>query len=231
MALKIDEFKKFIEENKGKRKFKQTVELAVNFKGIDFTKQNNRLNLDILLPNGNGRTVKLAVFASDKAIIEEASKHKIQVINSTEIEGMGSDQAKMNALLELDLYAQPSLMPSIAKSLGQFLGPRNKMPRPLLPGITLTSISNESTKRVSIRSKGKYLPTVHSIVGTEDMDPVKLYENVNEILESIKKKVGSNNVRSAYVKLTMSKPIKIMWAYGYVKISKSSFCKIFKRGN
>ncbi|MEM0201393.1 MAG: hypothetical protein QXD23_03230, partial [Candidatus Micrarchaeaceae archaeon] len=74
----------------------------------------------------------------------------------------------------------------------------------------LTSINNEASKRVNIRSKGKYLPTIHSIVGTEDMDPVKLYENINEILDNIKKKVGVNNVRSVYVKLTMSKPIKIM---------------------
>ena len=231
MAMDIDEFTTFINENKGKRKFKQTVELAVNFKGIDFTKQNNRLNLDILLPNGNGKSLKLAVFASDKSILDEATKNNIQIITPSEIESMGSNPAKMNALLELDLYAQPNLMPSIAKSLGQFLGPRNKMPRPLLPGITLTSVNNDSSKRVSIRSKGKYLPTVHSIVGTEDMDPVKLYENVNEILDNIKKKVGSNNVRSAYVKLTMSKPIKIMWVYGNAKISKNRVCKISKRRN
>lgn len=210
MALNIEEFTKFIAENKGKRKFKQTVELAVNFKGIDFTKQNNRLNLDILLPNGNGRSIKLAVFASDKSLLEDASKNNIEVIDPKELDAIGKDSKRLNSLLEFDLFAQPSLMPSIAKSLGQFLGPRNKMPRPLLPGITISSIKNESTKRVSIKSKGKYLPTVHSVVGTEDMDPVKLYQNINEVLENIKKKVGSNNVRSAYVKLTMSKPIKIM---------------------
>ncbi|MGC8479211.1 MAG: 50S ribosomal protein L1 [Candidatus Micrarchaeia archaeon] len=210
MALNIEEFTKFIAENKGKRKFKQTVELAVNFKGIDFTKQNNRLNLDILLPNGNGRSIKLAVFASDKTLLEDASKNNIDVIDPKELDAIGKDPKRLNSLLEYDLFAQPSLMPSIAKSLGQFLGPRNKMPRPLLPGITISSIKNDSTKRVNIKSKGKYLPTVHSVVGTEDMDPVKLYQNINEVLDNIKKKIGSNNVRSAYVKLTMSKPIKIM---------------------
>ncbi len=210
MAMSINDFTTFINENKGKRKFKQTVELAVNFKGIDFTKQNNRLNLDILLPNGNGKSVKIAVFTSENAIIAEAKKNNIEVIAPNEIDAISKDQKRMASLLNFDLYAQPSLMPSIAKSLGQFLGPRNKMPRPLLPGITLTLVNNESSKRISIKSKGKYLPTVHSIIGTEDMEPQKLYDNIKEIMENINKKVGQNNVRSVYVKLTMSKPIKFM---------------------
>lgn len=210
MAMNIDEFTTFINENKGKRKFKQTVELAVNFKGIDFTKQNNRLNLDILLPNGKGKSVKLAVFASDRAIVEEANKNGVELIDPKELDAISKDQKRLASLLGFDLYAQPSLMPSIAKSLGQFLGPRNKMPRPLLPGITLTLVSNEASKRIAIRSKGKYLPTVHSVVGTEDMEPQKLYANIKEIMENINKKVGQNNVRSVYVKLTMSKPVKFM---------------------
>ncbi len=210
MAISVDEFAKFINENKGKRKFKQTVELAVNFKGIDFTKQNNRLNLDILLPNGKGKSVKIAVFASDKTIIDDAKKYGIELIDPKDLDIISKDQKRMASLLEFDLYAQPSFMPQIAKSLGQFLGPRNKMPRPLLPGITLTIINNEANKRIAIRSKGKYLPTIHSVVGTEDMEPQKLYDNIKEIMENINKKVGQNNVRSAYIKLTMSKPVKFM---------------------
>ena len=208
MALSVEEFSKFINENKGKRKFKQTVELAVNFKGIDFTKQNNRLNLDILLPNGIGKSVKIGVFASDKAILEEAKKNNIESFDIKELETISKDQKRLNLLLDFNLYAQPNLMPTIAKNLGQFLGPRNKMPKPLLSGITLTSLTGEASKRIAIKSKGKYLPTVHSIVGSEDMEPQKLYENIREILNNINKKVGNNNVRSVYVKLTMSKPIK-----------------------
>ena len=50
---------------------------------------------------------------------------------------------------------------------------------------------------------------MHCIVGNEDMDPSKIYDNVREVLSSITKKVGGSHIRSAYVKLTMSKPLKV----------------------
>ncbi|MDD5171488.1 MAG: hypothetical protein PHF60_00435 [Candidatus ainarchaeum sp.] len=51
-------------EDKGKKKFKQSVELIINMRGIDFAKSENRLNLDIVLPKGKGgKELKSAVFA------------------------------------------------------------------------------------------------------------------------------------------------------------------------
>ena len=132
MAEKAEEFGKFIAENKGKRKFKQTVELAINFKGIDFAKQDNRINLDVILPNGKGKVKKMAVFSSDKGISEQARGNGIEVIDGADIPAIAADQARLNSLLDYELIAQPALMPQIAKSLGQFLGPRNKMPKPLV---------------------------------------------------------------------------------------------------
>ncbi len=210
MALTLEEFSKFMSENKGQRKFKQSVELAVNFKGIDFSKQDNRLNLEVMLPNGKGKTKKLAIFATDKVITDDAKKNGILVIDGAEIQKIASDSARLNSLLDYDMVAQPNLMPTIAKALGQFLGPRNSMPRPLPSNTNLVSMANDAGRRVAVRSKGKYLPTVHTVVGSEDMEPAKIFDNVNEVMNSIKKKVGQNNIRSAYIKLTMSKPIKLM---------------------
>ncbi len=210
MAVTLEEFSKYLAENKGKRKFKQTVELAVNFKGIDFNKQDNRLNLEVMLPNGKGKVKKLLVFANDKVIMEDARKNGVEIVEGNQIDAVAGDAKRLNGLLQYEIFAQPNLMPTIAKSMGQFLGPRNKMPRPLLPGNSLTAIASDVSKRVMIRSKGKYLPTVHAVVGTEDMDADKILNNVNEIMESIKKKVGANNIKSVYVKLTMSKPVRLM---------------------
>ncbi len=209
MALDIEEFSKFIAENKGKRKFKQTVELAINFKGIDFTKQDNRINMEVILPNGKGKTAKVAVFSSDRNLSEDAKKNGIDVIDGAEIDAISKDPARLSSLLSYELVAQPALMPSIARSMGQFLGPRNKMPRPLVGNINLASMSTELNKRITLRNRGKNLPTLHCIVGNEDMDAAKIYENVKEVISSVSKKVGNSRVRSAYVKLTMSKPIKV----------------------
>lgn len=207
--VKLEEFAKFIEENKGKRKFKQSVELAVNFRGIDFNKQDNKLNLEIMLPHGKGKVKQIAVFSSDRALSESAEKLGIHVFDGTKLDSISKDSAAMSSLLNYDLVAQQSLMPQIAKFLGQYLGPRNKMPKPLIGSMTLQSVSNELTKRIVIKTKGKNLPTVHCVVGSEDIEPKKLYENMAEVLSSINKKVGQNRIKSAYVKLSMSKPMKV----------------------
>ena len=209
MVESLENFSKFIAENKGQRKFKQTVELAINFKGIDFSKQDNRINVEVILPNGKGKTLKIGVFATDRAISEEARKNGIDVIDGNDIEKISKDAARLNALLDYELLAQPNLMPVVAKNLGQFLGPRNKMPKPLMGSAGMANMANELNKRISIKNKGKFLPTVHCIVGSEDMDANKIYDNVREVLNGVTKKVGGTHVRSAYVKLTMSKPFRV----------------------
>ncbi len=210
MAIGIEDFSKFIEENKGKRKFRQSVELAVNFRDLDFSKQDNRLNMDVNLPNGKGKVRKILLFATDRNLVEDAAKNGIEVADAAEMDKIAHDQKRLNSLLDYDLLAQASMMPSIAKAMGQFLGPRGKMPKPLLSGATPGAAAKDLTRRVEIKSKGKYLPTVHTVVGAEDMQAKELYDNILEVVGGISKKVGQNHIRSVYVKLTMSKPIKFM---------------------
>ncbi|MCL4404508.1 50S ribosomal protein L1, partial [Candidatus Marsarchaeota archaeon] len=56
----------------------------------------------------------------------------------------------------------------------------------------------------------QYLPTVHCMVGKEDMPIDKISANIDEVLNSLAKKLGKQNIKSAYVKLTMSKPVKLI---------------------
>lgn len=204
----IEEFKKFFEEQRGKRKFKQSVELALNFKGIDFTKQDNRINLEIVLPHNKGKVKKVAIIADDPSLISKAKAAGVDVIDGSTISSIASDPARMNKLIEYDLIAQPSLMPTIAKSLGQFLGPRNKMPKPLI-GVNLETLVSDLRRKINIKSKGRYLPTVHCVVGSEDMPPEEVYENIKTVIDAVTKKVGQGRLRSAYVKFSMSGALKI----------------------
>lgn len=57
-------------EDKGKRKFTQSVELIVNFRGIDFTKAENRLNIDVILPKGRGKEQPVVVFADGQVALD-----------------------------------------------------------------------------------------------------------------------------------------------------------------
>ena len=206
---KLDKLKAFIEANRGKRKFAQSVELAINFTGINFGKAENRLNLEIRLPYGRGKSGAAIVFADDKSLSEKAVQAGASVISSSELAALSSDKARLAGLLKSELLAQPSLMPQIARNLGQFLGPRNKMPKPIL-GMDIATVIKDISNSVYIRSKGKYLPTVHCIAGKENMDIPNIAGNIDQIVTSISKKVGKQNVKSVYVKLTMSEPMRLI---------------------
>ncbi len=204
----LEKLGSFIEANKGKRKFTQSVDLSVNFLGIDFSKPDNRLNLEVKLPNGRGKESKVMAFSDDRNINSKVEKFGVKIVPGSEIATISNDKARQNELLEYELVAQPSLMPAIAKQLGQFLGPRNRMPRPLIGDVE--GIVKGMGSSIYIRSKGKYLPTVHCVVGTEKMPLNEIAANIDEVVNSIVKKVGKHNIRSVYVKLTMSEPLKLM---------------------
>jgi large subunit ribosomal protein L1 len=205
----FDKLSAFIQENKGKRKFNQSVELAINFMGIDMGKQDNRLNLEVKMPNPKGKSHNVIVFADDRNIASKAEAAGAKIIPSSQLQGITNDKAQMTELLNGELLAQPSLMPQIARALGQFLGPRNKMPRPLM-GADIKMAVEDTARSVFIRNKGKYLPTVHCMVATENMDPNAIAANIDEVVNAVIKKVGKEHIRSVYTKLTMSKPMKIM---------------------
>lgn len=204
----LNRFSAFVEENKGKRKFNQSVELAINFTGIDFSKQDNRLNMEIKLPNGKGKEHKIMVFADDKGISDRATQLGAKVVPGSQLQSMSNDKGRIKELLEYELFAQPSLMPQIARMFGQFLGPRNKMPRPMVGDID--KMIGDATKSIYIRSKGKYLPTVHCIVGTEKMNINELASNVDEVINSVVKKVERQHLKSVFVKFTMGKPLRLI---------------------
>jgi large subunit ribosomal protein L1 len=205
----LDKLSAFINENKGQRKFTQSVDLTVNFTGLDFSKADQRLNMEIKMPNGKGRESSVIFFGDDRNLIARAQAAGAKVILGSEIPSIANDKVRMNELLNNELIAQPTLMPQIAKGLGQFLGPRNKMPKPAIGADIATLIGNVS-KSVYIRSKGKYLPTVHCTVGSEKMEAQQIAANIDEVIAAFAKKLGKQHIKSVYVKLTMSKPLRLV---------------------
>ena len=197
-------------EDKGKRKFVQSVEFIMNFRSVDFTKPEQRLNLDIPLPHGKGGKEPQVVVIGDDNFCAEAKRSGADgIILPTELPVLGADLARLKALTVKSVFlAQPNQMGNVAKSLGQYLGPRGKVPKPLVGNM---KDSIERTKRsIRIASKGKYLPVAHALVGSESMDAQKLADNIEAVYDAVTKKVGQPNVKGAYVKLTMGKPIRVI---------------------
>ena len=193
-------------EEKGKRKFKQSLELIINMRGIDFSKSENRLNLDIVLPKGKGgKELKAAVFA-EAAMADAAKKAGADLIISPDKIEEYAEKSKVADLAKnYFLLAEPKLMGAVAKSCGQYLGKRGKLPKPAVGNIK--GVIERSKNSVRIVSKGKYLPVAHAFIGTESMSIEDLLENAEAVYDAVKNRVKEGNIKSVYVKLTMGKPV------------------------
>jgi len=193
--------------NKTQRKFTQSVDLAINFRDLDFKKPENRVNLDVVLPHPP-RQVKVAVFAEGQLALD-AKKVADAVFNSSDITVFASDKKRQADLLDYSLLAAPQLMALIGKQLGQLLGTKGKLPKPILPGTNLGDLVAKTRATITLKVKGKMLPCLHCIVGKENMAREQVVENVMAVLEALSKKVPESNIASVYVKTTMGKPVKV----------------------
>lgn len=194
--------------SKGSRKFTQSLEFMANFRGIDFTKAENRLNLDILLPHGKGKEQKIVVFAEAQAALDAKNAGATEVIDNAGIAKLAADKGRLALLVKSsEFIAQPNLMISVGKSLGQVLGSRGKLPRPITGPVK--DAIEQAKRRVRLVSKGKYLPVAQCLIGSEAMTVEQLVENFETAYEKVKAKVTEPNIKSIYVKLSMGAPVKV----------------------
>lgn len=192
------------------RKFPETVELSVNLKDLDLTVPKNRLEDEIPLPKGRGKTVKVAVFGSPE-LCQKMRGVADLVVAANELDEFAKDKKNVKKVVgDVDFFlAEAPLMPTIGKRLGVVLGPRGKMPRPVPPGSDPTNLVNALKRSVRIRSKGNR--TFHAPVGTRGMKPEEIAQNVDAVLARIVAKLerGRTNIESVYVKTTMGPAVRL----------------------
>ncbi len=196
-----------------KRKFAQTVDMAINFRNVDFSKVDNRLKLEVILPKGIGKPRKIAIIAKDE-LATKAKGLVDRIISPEELEEFGKDKKAAKKLAkEYDIFlAEPSLMPLVGRYLGQVLGPRGKMPKPVPPNIpNLEPMINRLRNTVYVATKGKYLPVIHVPIGTEEMNLDDLVENAMAILHAVLDKLPQRetNVKNVVFKLTMGPSVVV----------------------
>jgi large subunit ribosomal protein L1 len=199
------------EVKKGKsRKFTQSIDLVINLKHLDMNKPENKIDQEVLLPKGRGKEVKIALFA-DGELAHQAKKIVNLVIEKDDIEGLAKDKKKGKKLAQDHNFflSQTDMMALIGKTLGPVLGPRGKMPKPIPPNIDIKPLVERLKRTVKIRTKDK--TTFHLAIGTEGMSEDDLTKNAVEIIETLETKFGkgSQNIRSVYLKKTMSSSVKV----------------------
>jgi len=194
------------------RKFTERVDIAFNLKNIDMSQPANRVDEEIILPNGLGKSIKIAVFAKGDTAQRATKAGAEMILDPEEIENLGDDKSKARELAnDIDFFVSDvAYMPTIAKSLGPVLGPRGKMPEPLTPDKNIEDVIKKAKNSIRVRSKDKL--TFHLPVGRRDMDTEELAQNVQSVIDRIEHNLekGKQNIKSVYVKTTMGPAVKVM---------------------
>lgn len=205
-----------VRDSNVQRKFKQSVEMAVNFRGIDFKKAENRIDVAVSLPYSTGKgSAKIGVFAKDQNFISLIKDKVARVFTEQEITQMDKKAAAKLAEEFDGFLAEGQVMLTVGKFLGQALAPKGKMPRVIQPEVSALEGALRTLKSgVKVTNKkGKYLPVVHVLLGKEDSKDEELAENALAVYQALTPKLpdGDLNIKSIFLKMTMSPAVKVEW--------------------
>ncbi|MCY1501408.1 50S ribosomal protein L1 [compost metagenome] len=179
-------------------KFKESVDISINL-GVDPRKSDQVVRGATVLPNGTGKSVRVAVFtqgpAAEAALAAGADKV-----------GMDELAAEMKAGdLSYDVViASPDAM-RVVGQLGQILGPRGLMPNPKVGTVTpdvATAVKNAKAGQVRFRTDKNGI--IHASVGKIDFEPAKLKQNVEALLVDLKRLKPSSSKGIYVQRVTLS---------------------------
>ena len=161
-------------------KFDETLEIAIKL-GIDVAKADQNIRGMLSLPNGTGKSARVAVFTVNNQ--EDAKKAGADVIGGEEL----IDKVA-NGYLEFDrVIATPDMMPKMSK-VARILGPKGLMPNPKLGTVTnnvAEAIASAKAGQIEYRAEKKGI--IHAGIGKMSFETAKLVENANALIEQLKK--------------------------------------------
>ncbi len=206
MQYTIDEAVKLIKQN-ATTKFDETVEIAMNL-GVDPRHADQMVRGVVNLPNGSGRSVRVAVFAKgDKA--EEAKKAGADIVGAEEL---AEDIQK--GKIDFDrCIATPDMMPLVGK-LGKVLGPRNLMPNPKVGTVTAdVTDAVKGAKGGAVEFRVEKEGIIHAGIGKASFSEDALVANIKAFTNAVTKAkptgVKGTFVKRVAISSTMGPGVKI----------------------
>jgi len=162
-------------------RFDETIEVAMNL-GVDPRHADQMVRGVVSLPNGTGKTVRVAVFARG-AKAEEAQAAGADIVGAEDLM-----EIVQGGKIEFDrCIATPDMMPVVGR-LGKILGPRNLMPNPKVGTVTMdVKQAVEAAKGGEVQFKVEKAGVVHAGVGKVSFDEGKLVENVRAFVDAVQK--------------------------------------------
>lgn len=179
-------------------KFCQSVDVSINL-GIDVRKSDQVVRGACVLPHGTGKSVRVAVF-TQSANFEAAKAAGADVVGLEDLA-----QAVQAGNMDFDVViASPDAMGVVGR-LGQVLGPRGLMPNPKVGTVTMDivgAIKNAKAGQVRYRSDKNGI--VHCSIGKIDFDANRLKENLEALLDNVRKAKPSSSKGVYLKKVTLS---------------------------
>jgi large subunit ribosomal protein L1 len=174
-------------------KFDETVEIAVNL-GVDPRHADQMVRGVVGLPNGTGKTVRVAVFARGPKA-EEAQAAGADIVGAEDLM-----ETVQGGTIEFDrCIATPDMMPIVGR-LGKVLGPRNLMPNPKVGTVTMdVADAVKNAKGGEVQFKVEKAGVVHAGVGKASFDEAKLVENIRAFVGAVAKAKPSG-AKGTYMK-------------------------------
>jgi large subunit ribosomal protein L1 len=179
-------------------KFRESVDVAVNL-GIDARKSDQNVRGATVLPHGTGRDVRVAVFTQG-ANADKAKEAGADVVGMEDL----AEQVKAGQMDFDVVIATPDAM-RVVGQLGQILGPRGLMPNPKVGTVTpdvVTAVNNAKAGQIRYRNDKNGI--IHTTIGKADFDDAKLQENLEALLEALKKAKPANAKGQFIKKISVS---------------------------
>jgi large subunit ribosomal protein L1 len=178
--LSVKEAVALIKAN-AKTKFDETLDIAMSL-GVDPRHADQMVRGVCALPNGTGKTVRVAVFARD-AKADEATAAGADIVGAEDLM-----EAIQQGKIDFDrCIATPDMM-GIVGRLGKILGPRNLMPNPRVGTVTMdVKAAVEAAKAGEVQFKAEKGGVVHAGIGKMSFDETKLAENIKAFVNAVNK--------------------------------------------
>ena len=193
----IEEAVKLVKSN-ATAKFDETIEIAMNL-GVDTRHADQMVRGVVGLPNGTGKSMRVAVFARDTKA-QEAKDAGADIVGAEDL--METVQA---GTIDFDrCIATPDMMPIVGR-LGKVLGPRNLMPNPQVGTVTIdVTDAVKAAKGGEVQFRAEKGGVVHAGIGKASFDESQLVENVKAFIDAVAKARPTGSKGSYMKGITLS---------------------------
>lgn len=179
-------------------KFKESLDVAVNL-GVDARKSDQVVRSSTVLPNGTGKSVRVAVFTQG-ANAEKATAAGADIVG---MDDLAEEVKKGNMDFDV-VIATPDAM-RVVGQLGQILGPRGLMPNPKVGTVTpdvATAVKNAKAGQVRFRTDKNGI--IHTTLGKVDFEATAVQGNLEALVADLKRLKPSSSKGIYFKKVTLS---------------------------